>query len=348
MLESGILSVSHADLMMHLERRDARLSILEDQVQIWSNIIQDGLADLSMQVKAVARGHHSMEQKDCETKADDSACKRLSDVEILVQATQAKALDDLELLARMFQTEHQILRRLASSQEQQCKHLKEVQDSSHELIEQINVLRERCSRLEYDQEMPKTQFHTVELSNVSQPVVSRADSSSPKQALQNRARPIGAASGKFPRQEPLLQQSQQMQTLQAQRPLHLHAPSQRQHWTCRPCVPVQRLDSRGSQDTALQLMLGQTAVLCAQQPVTPSVASARGITCAGRGNCLAVDHRASPRRWLAVDREACTTVAPRQQHASAATGSACIAPLNSRQGLRQHGFYNIYNGRQLA
>jgi len=170
MCDSSEVSINLADLMKHLESRDSRLSVVEsclrkidEREQIWSRITQDGLADLSVQVKAATQGGHFMQQKHSATKVDDysQVCERLSNVEKQVQTMQTTAQNVLALSARISNAEHQLLELQASIQDIQVKHPQEVQKRHDVLSERLNVVSELCSLLTLNQEKLRAQFQTV-------------------------------------------------------------------------------------------------------------------------------------------------------------------------------------------
>jgi len=255
-------------------------------------------------VKATARDKHRT------TKADDdsAASKRLSDVEIQVQAMRMKSQDDIELVARISGTEHQLQVLQANSQEQQFKCLQKVHDRQCKLSENLDVVNEWCSRLERNQDMLKTQFHRMIIPNFSQPAAVSADSSS-QHSMQTNARLVRIVNGRSlpviqsPRQE-LLFRHPSMQSLPAQRPLQLQAKPQCQPWTHRPCVSQQRQASRRGPDVALSRATEQATVLCAQQHTATSAPCTHRMTTTVNSKC------GSPSIYSRVvtTEDACTTV----------------------------------------
>jgi len=137
--EVGPTSTSIDNLLYRqLEQRDSRLSALEtslrdvqQSIQMWSAIIQDGLADMSVKVKLASQDPGFMQQVHLgsETWDDSKIWKRLSEVEQKVEAMQSDALEIPRRVASMAKAEHKLQELQTSIQKVLVKFLPEAQDS---------------------------------------------------------------------------------------------------------------------------------------------------------------------------------------------------------------------------
>jgi len=143
-------TISAMTIEEQLEGRDSRLLVLESSVrevqnsmQIWSNIIQDGLADLSMQVKAAMQGCRVRRlHVESELEDDSSISERLSKVEQQMQRLQTRVRADLEGGARIVKLEREMQGLQTNMQEIQDKCLQclqGLQGSVDELRGCVNV-----------------------------------------------------------------------------------------------------------------------------------------------------------------------------------------------------------------
>jgi len=192
MLDSTCASASIVELWNQLEKRDARLSRVESslkqvqaKVTTWSGIVEEGLADLSVQIDIATKGRLSFRERrlfEMKREDDSELTDRLSKVEQQVQAVQAKARERCELIAQMSRTKQQVEELELCIEELRSKFLSKMQNSHDEVMMQVHTVRETCSRLE------RNHVHAVSPpphSNVA--VAASADSSAPQQQVQNAA-----------------------------------------------------------------------------------------------------------------------------------------------------------------
>jgi hypothetical protein len=126
-----------------LESTDLRLSAAEsslrelrDSMQIWTAIIQDGLADLSVQVKVAPQHHGSTQPMHLSHETGDDSnilsrllekTTRLLEVDQQVRATHAAVRETPELFARIHKAERLLQELEAKIQDARVNHLQEMQ-----------------------------------------------------------------------------------------------------------------------------------------------------------------------------------------------------------------------------
>jgi len=316
MCDSSEVSINLADLMKHLESRDSRLSTvelslqtIEDTVQIWSRITQDGLADLSVQVKAATQGGHFMQQKHSATKVDDysQVCERLSNVEKQVQTMQTTAQNVLALSARISKAEHQLLELQASIQDIQVKHPQEVQKRHDVLSERLNVVSELCSLLTLNQEKLRAQFQTVNVPdsknetgvspNFSAPTLSRRTLTATMHSSSSGSVPARES----PRQQ-LLFRADGLPQLQEQCQCQ-------EHTLCSSRAPQQQKNSKGK-DATLPQAIEKIASISGNQLLSTRVPSKVKTTTFSAGGC----HLAARVNLCDMNREVFSLVSPAQNY----------------------------------
>jgi len=147
-------AISIADVWEQLERRDARLSLVESslkqvqrQVTTWSGIVQDGFADLSVQIN-FAMGRRHLDQchlLDMRTEGDSQLSDRLSNLEQQAQAMQMKFP---EMIAQTSQAKQQLEELQVSFDEMRSRFISSMQNSNDEVKMHVQVVKELCLRLE--------------------------------------------------------------------------------------------------------------------------------------------------------------------------------------------------------
>jgi len=152
------------ELWTQLEQRDRRLSLVESNLkqvqgglQIWSGIVQDGFADLSVQVKAATTGRRISQQIQLlETKTTDISelSDRLSKVEQQMQTMEVKAQQRPEVGELISQAMQQLQELQAHIQEVQFKFQQETQVCHDKLRQQDEMVKEIGLRLERSQSVP--------------------------------------------------------------------------------------------------------------------------------------------------------------------------------------------------
>lgn len=146
-----------AQLLQHLEKTDSRLSVVESalrQVQgsmhTWSDIVQEGLADLSVQVHAVKIG------RNIESMDDSKASVRLSKVEKQVQSMQMEGQEAMELDARIVKLEKQLQELQAGVLEMQPQGCQKTQRRNKELKERLEAFKGTCDKLDMTLDIHKS------------------------------------------------------------------------------------------------------------------------------------------------------------------------------------------------
>jgi len=132
--------VAKDELRNELEGRDSRLSVVESTVRevknsmhLWSNIIQDGLADLNMHVRVMQGRHVKRMHAESESEDDSNISERLSKVEQQMQRMQTRVQEDLEVGARIVKFEKHVRALQVNIEEIQDKCFQVLQGSLDEL-----------------------------------------------------------------------------------------------------------------------------------------------------------------------------------------------------------------------
>jgi len=150
-----------------VETHEARLLVMEssrlevrDSIRVWSNILQEGLADLSMQMKAISQVIRWVQQRHPETatEIDSVVSRNLFKVEEQMQAMSRKIQEDPDVVARLSKVEERLQILQSTIQETQRHSHQEVQRSHVDLqrnhdqvVDHIHVLEQLCLRMEQKQ-----------------------------------------------------------------------------------------------------------------------------------------------------------------------------------------------------
>lgn len=327
------------ELREQLESRDSRLSVVESSVrevqnsmQIWSDIIRDGLADLNMQMKAATQGPR-VRPKHVESASEDdfNVFERLSKVEQRMQTMQTMAQEDCELNARIvsFEKRMQALQGNMTEMQDQC--FRVLQDSFDKLNERLNVLTEKG------------------------PILGRSDSlQNLHECCRSMQRHVGISKGgaldsfrlrRTPSPSPSpLWRPQRVQQLHEHSPPHKQFQGLHEPRGFSACVPPPR--ARDNSDEQLA-----TAQLVKEQSWTNHVQPRSGITeiapvkfrwpTANPNPVHVMNNQGRPSNWPDMTQAMATMLSPRQHHRSPRcdgspqrtcdTVQVCCAQLPKRQ-----------------
>lgn len=145
------------ELWKKLEATDSRLSAIEssirelqDGARIWSNITQEGLADLSMQVKAVEGRVFQKQNLGMAMENGAAVSHRLFTVEKRMQAMQTKVEDSLDMFACLSKTDRQLQEMQSAINEMQFPGFQDVLHRHDKIIEDHRVLHSASLPLKQD------------------------------------------------------------------------------------------------------------------------------------------------------------------------------------------------------
>jgi len=152
MPECGPPPPSIIELQKQLQDKDSRLSAVEasvrdaqNNIQIWSNIVRDGLADLSVQVRVAMRGLKPQTYLGSDLGDDSQISMRLSEVEKNVKALQVDSQESSQRIACKMEQKLQELQE--NVQEMPVKLLLGVQEAKlqeyHDMLGKLCVGMER-------------------------------------------------------------------------------------------------------------------------------------------------------------------------------------------------------------
>jgi len=125
------------------EGKDSRLSVVElslrevqsnlrevqDSVRVWTGIVQEGLADLSMKIKVITHGNRSVERQHLTSVTEDS--ERLSKVEQQLHAMETSVHAYPDLVARISMAERQLKELQANIQESENMQVSKIKNVEH-------------------------------------------------------------------------------------------------------------------------------------------------------------------------------------------------------------------------
>jgi len=153
----------HGDLWNGSDRMEARLSAVEsglrevqNSMRLWSGIVQDGLADLSVEIQAVKQWQRRIHQLHLDHEKEDvsDASERL-----------VKAQEEPELGQRMSKFEQQMREMHETIQKLQFKQLHDVREDRNGLNQTYDMLNESWLRLPQSPCTQHVEFHPVSLSD---------------------------------------------------------------------------------------------------------------------------------------------------------------------------------------
>jgi len=156
----GSLPSSIAELCKKLESHDSRLQAMEfslqqvqDGTRIWSNIVQEGLADLNIQTQAISHQFLTVQKRNLEMamENDTAVSKRLFVLEKQMQGVQTMFQDDPDAVARLLKTERQLQELQLIIKEIQHRGVHDAKHSHEKVVEHLRVLDATCLRLEQNQ-----------------------------------------------------------------------------------------------------------------------------------------------------------------------------------------------------
>eukprot|EP00419_Tripos_fusus_P016380 CAMPEP_0172743664 /NCGR_PEP_ID=MMETSP1074-20121228/132856_1 /TAXON_ID=2916 /ORGANISM="Ceratium fusus, Strain PA161109" /LENGTH=367 /DNA_ID=CAMNT_0013574427 /DNA_START=23 /DNA_END=1126 /DNA_ORIENTATION=- len=309
--ECGPSLVSVGELHKQLETRDSRLSAVEtnlrnvqNSIQIWSTIIQDGLADLSVQVKVASQDGRFMQHMHLgrETGDDSAISKRLSEMEQKMEAIHTNVPDSPPLVARLAKAEQTLQELQANVQEVFVKFLPEVQDRQEGPSRSSDMFGvEPNSRSLSVQNLSSSIPVTAALSASQQSIRSLCVSTVHDPAVSPKSTIVDSLGSSHPQLPPL--NIDRVQQLLTRPPLLHQLPIGPKSQTARGYLSHQPQDKDGGGLTMLPLNRMQTATQPSQQQSW--VANGMPIKCMRGCDTSALSN---------VNQQVAALVSPGQQH----------------------------------
>lgn len=154
---SGRRPSSVVGLCEDMELHESRFQVIEsslrdmqDDMRIWRDLVQEGLADLSIQLKAMSQQSRVAQKRNLEVvmEKDAAVSKRLFEVEKQMQGIQMTIQKDPNVVARLCTTERHLQELQSTINKMQHQDFQDVQHGHDKVVDQLHVLRDTCLRLE--------------------------------------------------------------------------------------------------------------------------------------------------------------------------------------------------------